>query len=131
MAGQKIPVDIILEPVQGLVLIQSTPPGAEVKVGEAFKGKTPLFLSDIPLGTHRIGLTFQGFKERVVELNVQDRVPQKVHVELLSDTASLKVSSNPEGATVRVNSVRRGVTPCEVGNCGEMMSPTLVACSLS
>jgi hypothetical protein len=113
-SGQKMALELPLEPIEGLVLIHSVPPGAEVEMNGAFKGNTPLLMTDTPLGTHRLVISKEGHTEKEVELVVEDRIPQKVEVSLSSDTATLVVRSEPAGAVVQVNGVSRGVTPCEV-----------------
>ena len=50
--GQKQAIDIKLEPLLGLALVQSTPAGAEVKIDNVDRGKTPLLVTDLPLGRY-------------------------------------------------------------------------------
>jgi hypothetical protein len=114
MAGQKATVRMTLEPVLGLVLVQSSPAGAEVTVDSAFRGQTPLLIPDFPLGTHRLRLSLPGFEVKEIELTVKDRTPLKTTVDLASKTARLDISSEPEGASVYIDNAPRGATPCEV-----------------
>lgn len=107
-------VSFNLEPIQGLALVDSTPQGADVTVDGAFRGKTPLFLVDLPVGDHRIAFTAPGHLPKEVPLNVSDRTPQKVMAELGRNTGTLKITSEPAGATVRLNGNERGQTPCEM-----------------
>lgn len=114
MAGQKTTVSLRLDPLLGLVLLHSTPPGAEVTVDGAFRGRTPLLIPDFPLGTHRVRMAMPGYEEKEIELTVQDRTPIKTSVDLTSKTARLTIDSDPTGAAVFIDQAPRGATPCEV-----------------
>lgn len=120
-ANQKAALEIKLEPVQGLLLVRSTPEGAEIQVEGMDRGKTPLLLTDLPVGKYRLSVSAAGFVPKSVEVTVENRTPQLVSVDLVSDSAKLVVSSTPAGATVVVNGLTKGVTPCVVDrlNAGE------------
>jgi hypothetical protein len=47
-----------------------------------------------------------------VEFEVESRSPQLVQVSLTSDSAVLTVRTEPPGASVKVNGLSKGVTPC-------------------
>ncbi len=114
MAGQKSALRIPLDPLLGLVLVQSTPAGAGVTVDGAFRGKSPLLIPDFPLGTHRLRFSLAGFEDKEIELTVKDRTPLKTDVDLASKTALLDITSEPSGASVYVDNAPRGATPCKV-----------------
>ena len=111
-AGQRMAVSLVLEQIVGLVLIHSEPAGADVEVDGAHRGRTPLLLADLPLGTYRARLTLAGFLAREVELTIRDRTPQRELVRLTSDSATLVLASDPTGAQVTLNGIARGTTPC-------------------
>jgi hypothetical protein len=113
-ANQKAAVELKLEPVQGLVLVRSTPDGAEIKLDDADRGKTPLLLTDLPVGKYRLVATAPGYVPKSVEVSVENRTPQLLTLDLASDSAKLVVRSTPVGAVVVVNGLTKGVTPCEV-----------------
>ena len=94
------------------MLVHSKPDGADVSIDGAFRGKTPLLLPNIALGTHRMQIGLTGFFPRELEVKVEDRTPQKVEVDLVADAASLSVTSDPPGAEVLVNGSNRGAAPC-------------------
>lgn len=114
MPDQKAVVRLRLDPLLGLVLVHSTPPGAGVTVDGAFRGKSPLLIPDFPLGTHRVRLALPGYEEKEIELTVKDRTPIKAAVDLTSKTARLNIVSEPAGAAVYIDNAPRGATPCEV-----------------
>lgn len=113
-AGDRRTVKLELTAMTGLVLVHSTPDGAEVTLDGAFRGKTPLMITDFPAGAHRLQVAKPGFFAKDVEVSVKDRAPQWVKVDLTSDAATLNVSSTPAGAAVLVNGANRGTTPCRI-----------------
>lgn len=113
-AGQKAALDIALEPVTGLVLVDTVPSGAEIEVSGAHRGKAPLLMTDLPVGRYRVKGSAPGFVTREVDLEVKDRVPARIKIALVSDSAKLVLTSTPAGATVTLNGISKGVTPCEI-----------------
>lgn len=111
---QRVALDIKMEPITGLLLIKSIPPGADVNINEAHRGKTPLFLKDLPPGKHMLTFSLKSYIPRTVETTIKDNTPQEVKVELVPDFAVLKCESEPTGADVFLNGNRKGKTPLEL-----------------
>lgn len=109
--GQRLPVDLSLEPITGLLLLHSEPAGADVEIAGAHRGRTPLLLTDLPLGDYRARLSAAGYTAREIELHVPDRTPQRVDVRLASDSAIVNLDSDPAAARVLLNGIDRGLTP--------------------
>ncbi len=114
LEGGRATVEVKLEPAFGLALVDSKPQGAEVHMDGVFRGRTPFFMVDVPLGRHRFRFEAPGRLPREVEEDLSDRVPRRVFVELPGNAGRLAVRSTPPGATVRLNGVERGRTPCEI-----------------
>jgi hypothetical protein len=112
VAGQRMAVEMALEPLLGLVLVQSEPAGADIRIDGADRGKTPLLLTDVRVGKHRMQFASPGFLTKEVDLNIPDRVPLQVLETLTSDSAKLVLDSDPTGAKVTLNGVDKGTTPC-------------------
>lgn len=112
--GQKTAQKIELLPMTGLVLIESTPAGAEVTIDEAYKGETPLMISDLQLGNYRVNMYRESYFPRELSLRIRDRVPQHIQTELTSDSAGLNVYSEPSGGSVVVNGASMGRTPSRI-----------------
>ncbi len=110
--AQRIALNLTLEPVNGLILLHSTPPGSEVEINGAHRGTTPMLLTDLPVGRYRVHFSQTGYRPKDIDLAVQDRTPMLVPVELTSDSATLTVDSTPPGATVTLNGIAKGHTPC-------------------
>lgn len=112
--GERRVLELNLRPVRGLVLINSIPSGANVSLGEVTTGTTPLVLHDLHRGTHRARLVMSGFDDREIEFTVDDRVPQAINVDMISNSGTLVVQSTPPGATVFVDGRNEGVTPLSI-----------------
>lgn len=113
-AGQREQVRVALAPLTGLLLVHSTPAGAEITLDGADHGRTPALITTLPLGAYRLRLTLPGFRDKEVEVRLDDRVPRHVQVNLTSDSATLGIACAPTGAVVLVNGVQRGTAPCTV-----------------
>ena len=105
---------LTLEPLTGLVLLTSAPEAAEVTCNGAALGATPLLITTLEPGTHRLSLTLPGYQRKDIDIAIQDRTPIKQEVELISASGTLVVSSDPDGADVLVNGISRGTTPCRI-----------------
>lgn len=109
--GMPRTLDVKLEPVRGSVLVHSTPAGSSVSIDGAHRGVTPLLVPSVELGKHRVAVTRPGFQDKVVELDVAGATPQRIDVQLLTDSATLRVESEPPDAELSLNGVPRGRTP--------------------
>ena len=109
--GERLAVEFNLEPLKGLVLVHSTPAGADVEADGVNIGKTPLLSHDFPLGEKRLQVSKPGYLPKSVNVNVEDRTPVKVDLNLTSDSAELGVHSSPPGATVTLDNSGAGKTP--------------------
>jgi hypothetical protein len=105
-------LDMRLEPVTGLLLVRSTPAGAEVTANGMAVGSTPALITTLPPGTHRLRVTNPGFQPKELEVQIVDRTPQKIEVALVSDSGSVQVETEPVGAEIVLNGVSRGAAPC-------------------
>lgn len=112
--SERTAVEIKLEPVYGLVLVQSRPAGADMEVDDAHRGKTPLLVHDFPLGRHRVKVSALGYLPKNFDVTVNDRTPQRLDATLISDSARLVITSTPAGARVVLDKTDIGVTPLEV-----------------
>lgn len=114
MDGQKAAIELKLEPVNGLVLVYSSPSGADIQIDGADRGKTPLLVHNLPLGKYRLKVNSQGYAAKEIDLIIKDRVPLKLDINLSSDSAMIDLSSQPAGADVTLNGIAKGKTPCVI-----------------
>jgi len=103
-----------LEPLTGLVLMTTTPKGAEITCKGAALGLTPMLITTLEPGTHRLSLSLPGYQRKEIDVTIHDRTPVKQEIELMSASGTLDVSSDPDGADVLVNGISRGQTPCRI-----------------
>ncbi len=114
LANQVSTERIELEPITGLLLIESNPDGAEVTIDDAYKGETPLLIHDIEMGSHRLKFYKESYFHRELTVKVSDRAPQLIETELISDSATVAIISSPPGGAVTVNGASMGETPCRI-----------------
>lgn len=106
-----------LEPEKALILIQTEPSGADVKMSGVSMGATPLLLSDLPTGrTHVFELSKNGYQTKKIDVSPEGRTPVVRTETLALDSGIVECTSDPAGAAVVVNGVERGVTPVVVKN---------------
>lgn len=114
LEGQEMAVNLNMKPITGLLLVDSNPQGADVVIDGISKGNTPLLLTDLPLGSYAIEFKSPKLLPRTMTAELADRTPVRVFSELISNTAQLDVTSEPEGAEVRINGILAGETPLRV-----------------
>jgi len=109
----------ILAPKEGILEIDSIPQGAEVYFGESNipEGKTP-FKKSLPSGPCKIKIKKEGFEEQEDEftINPGEAIPKIYHLnQLPSTTYTLRITTNPENATVIINNKKiEKKTPVEI-----------------
>ncbi|MBI5818821.1 MAG: PEGA domain-containing protein [Verrucomicrobia bacterium] len=111
--------DLSLRPLFGLILAESFPSDAEVLVDNVFRGKTPVLMTDLPAGQHRIVIKKDGyeFKETVLNIRTEsDRQPKLISLELRSLLTAIKVISTPEKAKVYLDGSYVGESPQSIQN---------------
>jgi hypothetical protein len=106
--------EFTLEPVAGLALITSKPEGAEISYSNASLGQTPLLLTTLNPGNHRLTLSLPGFQSKNVDLTIEDRTPVKLEVDLMSASGTLNIETEPADAEVFINGISRGKTPTTI-----------------
>ena len=113
--GDFITKDYDLEQEKGLLLVKSEPEGAEVKLGSTTLGTTPLLVTDLPAGkTYALSLECIGYQAKRVNVTLDGRKPLAVTEKLVLDSGVVECVSEPAGATVQVNGIVRGTTPCRI-----------------
>ncbi|MEI7899328.1 MAG: PEGA domain-containing protein [bacterium] len=103
-----------LEPLTGILLLTSTPDGCEVSSKGGSLGATPLLITTLESGTHRLTVASPGYQPKDVDVTLEGRTPLKQEVVLMSDSGTIVVNSDPSDAEVLVNGIARGRSPCRV-----------------
>ena len=107
-------IDFQLEPLTGLLLLLSSPSNADVTVNGVAMGHTPVLISTLPVGTHRIKIASPGCQPKEVEVKLEDRTPVRKQIDLVSNSATLTVETDADGASIRINGIDHGGSPCTV-----------------
>jgi len=107
---------IKLNRITGEINISSNAQGAIVFINGKEVGKSPLEDYEINEGEHSIKLEHPDFhtQEKVVQLKIGEN--KELSFELEDNTGTLKVDSEPQGATVYLDGVRIGNTPLNKEN---------------
>ena len=116
-----------IRPAQtGSVLIRSTPADADVIVNGKPRGKTPLALRELALGSYTIRVAHDGYAPEERTLQLTSRRPatsttialrslaQKTNADAAEGVGRLNVQSRPAGARVFVNNRLAGATPIAI-----------------
>jgi hypothetical protein len=120
------------------VLIRSTPADADVLVNGNPRGKTPLALRDLALGSYTIRVARDGYaiEERTVQLtarrptmsttinlrsaggnaNTRPGVPANATTDAGATVGGINVQSRPPGARVFINDRQAGATPLVISD---------------
>ena len=110
-------------PVLGRLLVRSTPAGATVRIDGRSRGRTPLTVRDLPLGSHTVIVSRPGYEPerrtldltrddaaRSLEVSLREAAPVR-QPEPTAFTGSMRVESRPSGARVVVDGKEAGRTP--------------------
>ncbi|GGN03664.1 S-layer-like protein [Thermus composti] len=112
--GERVQVyaQLVPEPRQGTLSVASTPPGAEVYVDGALRGRTPLSLR-LPEGRYRLELRLEGYEPYRAEVRVPSGETVRVSARLvpLPRRGTLQLDSRPQGAEVYLDGRFLGRTP--------------------
>jgi hypothetical protein len=108
------------------LLIRSTPAGADVLLNGSARGKTPLTVRDLPLGSYTIRIAREEYAAEERKLHLTAERPTASLIVALrareasrpapgtSGAGSLTVQSRPAGARVFVNDRLIGSTPLAI-----------------
>lgn len=100
------------------VRIQSTPPGATVRVDVATApplGQAPLARAMIPQGPHRLYFDLPGFVQGTLDVTVAASNPRPFAITLVQG-GNVYVAADVDGAPIFLDGVQMGVTPGRLNN---------------
>ncbi len=104
-------LNLRLEPQVAWILLHSEPQGAEITTDNISLGTTPALVKTLPPSSKTITFTLPGYQSKTIQLDIKDQTPILETVTLLSDSGTLKLTSEPAGARILVNGIPRGTTP--------------------
>jgi hypothetical protein len=114
--GERTVLDLALEPQTGLLLVHSTPSGAELTINDVHRGTTPALITDLQPGAYRLQISKSGFLPRLLDVTIDSRTPKRIHTDMAADTATVSFKTTPEGADISVDGLRLGTSPCTLEN---------------
>lgn len=94
-----------------LVMLDSTPTGAAVRIDDDAVGRTPVFLSGQPLGEYTVTFELAGYASKSMPLQLTDSRPRRLSAELGSILGGLTLYSQPGGCSIYIDGALRGTTP--------------------
>jgi hypothetical protein len=98
----------------GTLVVESTPPGAQIEIDGKQHGTTPGTI-ELPPGSHEVALTRRGITRRFnVAVRPGEQVNQTLDWSQVKETGSLAVTTEPVGARVSVDGKPYGVTPITI-----------------
>ena len=95
----------------GILIVKSSPSGADVVVNGVSHGQTPVTVKDVPKGRATVLVSLEGYisETREIVLNAGDE--RSLDVELEGLPGRLLVSSVPDGARIYINGTFAGKAP--------------------
>ena len=130
-ASTKLPARSRRVAALGILMIRSNPANADVTVNGLARGKTPISLRDLPLGSYTIRVARDGYvsEQRHVQLTAREATaamgfslraasagspPAPAETPAATGAGAINVQSRPSGARVFVNDRLIGSTPLTI-----------------
>lgn len=105
-----------LEPVPrtGSIYINSTPSNAKAYLDGAYRGRTPLTISNLEVGEYQIRISKDGYYDWYSTVQVKQNITTQVFAQLEPMTGSLYITSSPRYARIFLDGIERGTTPITI-----------------
>ena len=104
-------VNASLSEEPGSLLVQSSPAGAAIHLDGVEVGQTPLDIPQIETGEHNLVLRKPDYTESSQKIVVRSREQRRIQAELSILPGSVRIVSEPKGATVIMGGKTLGDTP--------------------
>lgn len=104
---QLVPI-IELRPSDGNLVVTSEPSGAALRVGDRYRGETPLDIFLAPGSEHTLSLAKAGYSSETVLVSVRSGESRSVEVTLEPRLGEIEVAARPVDAELLVDGVSRG-----------------------
>jgi hypothetical protein len=95
----------------GSIAFNAVPEGTSVVINNAYKGKTPLTVSNLSPGTYNITLSHFRYTPLSVPVIVRAGRVSEVNATLVALTGSLFVNTTPAGAQLELDGITTGISP--------------------
>jgi formylglycine-generating enzyme required for sulfatase activity len=108
-------LELVLEPLPGLLSVASEPAGARVLIDGEELGMTPLTDLSVEAGEHQLVVVAERYFPLQQPLEITGRqLPQRLELSLQPAWADITIASEPAGAAIVVDGEVRGETPATV-----------------
>jgi len=95
--------NIKLLPADGILALSSSPPGANVTVGDGYVGRTPLKVPLVPQATHLVHISKAGYEKATRKVSVSSAQVKELTVELVPIKGVVYLMVEPKDAKLFVN----------------------------
>lgn len=96
------------------LLIYTDPPGAYIILNDKVQGRSPLALTGLAAGTHRLSLIHSGHEMHVQRVQLEAGAAHRLDIELKAGYGCVYLETLPQGAQVYAGEAYLGVTPLSV-----------------
>ena len=104
-----------LEPLPGLLSVETAPERARVTVDGEDRGEAPLRRLELAAGKHRLEVVAEGYATATRELDIEGReTHQNARIELEPAMARVSIDSDPSGAEIRAGGQAPLNTPATI-----------------
>lgn len=108
--GESQSVNIKLEVQPASLQVVSLPDNSRVYIDNTFRGNTPITLSDLDAGQHRIRVEKEGYDPNARNVQLTAGVSSVEEFRLSANTGSILLTTEPDGVTVIINGKEYGKT---------------------
>ena len=113
LEGEDVIINLSLQPRLGNLDVMSTPIDADVSLNGQPKGKTPISLTKLTIGTYEVKIEKSGFESIIRNIEVKEGATAEINETFLNEQ-QITITSNPSNAEVFINSVNKGKTPLSI-----------------
>ena len=105
-------------PRRGSIYINSTPSNAKAYLDGAYRGRTPLTISNLEVGEYQIKISKDDYYDWYSTVRVKKNITAQVFAQLepIPRTGSLYVTSSPRHARVFLDGIEQGSTPLTIAD---------------
>jgi len=108
--GGKHQVEVNMIPKIGVLTMMTEPLEADVYIDGENRGKSPIVIENLIIGSHTIRLVKKGYGEVTKQISLQENQTLEIN-EILPTAMEVIISSTPSGAEIWIDGVSEGVTP--------------------
>lgn len=94
-------------PIYGSLSIESTPTDATVEIDGVPRGTTPLYVSDLLIGMHKVVLSKPGYNDFETTGFVEEKITKRINA-ILDDKASVEINYYPKSAELYIDGIKYG-----------------------